>query len=180
ARGAGRRADRSGATSIRSRCGPGRAIPPRFCVVRVLLCPATVLLSGGGMVHRRSPALAAGAVVASFVSACGSGRAPAPGAPEAVVETQAALQPAGAASSFCGHVRGGLPSSKAPLIALSEAHASVRYFGANDSFTSADQALAKALARPFTPRRDVLDTYVAALGNGQSCVAQTSNDDLGP
>lgn len=131
------------------------------------------------MAHARRQAFATSAVVASLFLGCGPDAAPSPGGSEAVSAAEAALN-AGGPASFCAHLRGGARSSKTPLLALSEAHANVRYFGANDSFTSADQALAKALVHTAVPSHEVLEAYVAALGNGQSCVAWTSPDGLPP
>jgi hypothetical protein len=65
-------------------------------------------------------------------------------------------------------------------VALSAAHAAVKFFGTPTTFQAADQALAKAMRRAFAPEEELLSDYVAALGDGQECVEQAVTTPLGP
>jgi hypothetical protein len=63
---------------------------------------------------------------------------------------------------------------------MSALHATVREFGVGSSFVATDRALAKAMARPFDGDPRILRDYVAAIGDGEECVAHASNAALGP
>jgi Peptidase family S41 len=85
-----------------------------------------------------------------------------------------------APAPWCRGVVGGPASTEAPLLAASAMHASARLFAVNPSFQSVDRALAAAMARPFVGDDRFLRDYVAALGDGEECVAQASSATLGP
>jgi hypothetical protein len=96
-------------------------------------------------------------------------------------ELEAAASPDPAAPApWCRGVVGGAASTKSPLLAASAMHAATRLFAVNPSFQSLDRALAAAMARPFVGDDRFLRDYVAAMGDGEACVAQASATALGP
>jgi hypothetical protein len=77
-------------------------------------------------------------------------------------------------------VQGGAAATQSPLLALSAMHAAQREFGVGSSFNATDRALAKAMARPFDGDRRILHDYIAAIGDGEECLAHASDAALGP
>ncbi|WP_394831845.1 hypothetical protein LVJ94_35550 [Pendulispora rubella] len=83
------------------------------------------------------------------------------------------------AADWCARVAAGPPSADDPRIALSTAHANVRYFGVHPTFNEVDQALAASLGGPGPyPSERTLSTYAAQLG-GAACALTADAKPLG-
>ena len=67
--------------------------------------------------------------------------------PEEPVEPEEPIEepPALPSAAWCDRATGGAPTSLTPSLALSDAHAKVRFFGAHNDYTRADSALTEAL-----------------------------------
>ena len=102
------------------------------------------------------------------------------GAWQSMEPTAAAAGDPYAPPAWCAQVQGGPAATQSPLFALSALHATTRQFGVGSSFNATDRALAKAMARPFAGDPAILHDYVAAIGDGEECVAHASDAALGP
>src|SRR5262245_16462616 len=93
-------------------------------------------------------------------------------------ECAAPDEPAPASQSWCDRVVGGPKGAKSVAVNWSAAHATVRFFGVLDKYSSADQALSGALVSEDAFAGKDLSAYAKALP-GVTCARAVSDAALG-
>jgi hypothetical protein len=115
-------------------------------------------------------------------TACGGGDPAGPGGGSTTSSSStgtSAEPPPATADQLCSRVTPGPAGARAIPVDLSAAHAGVRFFGAVEAYSQADQALAAALDAPDALTKPDLAPYAAALA-GVVCALPASDAQLGP